>query len=585
MKKTSVGEFSPEYPPPFPQKETTASRLFEAMAEGNMHCYCLLELTNDDSMNQDFLVRYANSKLIGLLRLPRKSVVGSPLSSIYPFSKNWVQCGRYFDALQQNKAIMEEFPLEIFEQTRWYRHEIVPLSENLLSVTAEDVTEQKSLQKQLVRKAFCDDLTGLKNRNALVQFLNSILAENTRVSLILFDIEGFSDINNSFGVDAANNLLRSFAKELQGLQAGSCYRLSADTFGLLVQRQDTEASVNQTQVVKWSVILARGHEYQGKNLTCVLSVGYSNAEPNYKSGFTQLLGEAEVALSAARQAFQTNVVQYSGSVMQSHRLRLDIGRRLPQALASKEFKPFFQPQYSLRTGAVLGFELLCRWSPAEIGFVSPEVFISIAEQMHLLKTLDLELLESAVSCIRKLPAEVGLCLSVNASPASIQDSNYLDSLLELSCSLPNWCNLEVEITENSLISDSQCLKQALIRLQRQGVSIALDDFGSGYSNFGYLASFPFEKLKLDRTLIASINGDTGNGDTGADLVSGVINLAHKLGLQVVAEGIESQFQLDWLRSEGCEIGQGYYLCKPLPQTEKQQLVAQLPSSMLSNPRI
>ena len=117
-------------------------------------------------------------------------------------------------------------------------------------------------------------------------------------------------------------------------------------------------------------------------------------------------------------------------------------------------------------------------------------------------------------------------------------------------------------------------------MQTQGVSIALDDFGSGYSNFGYLASFPFEKLKLDRTLIASINGDTG-----ADLVSGVINLAHKLGLQVVAEGIESQFQLDWLRSEGCEIGQGYYLCKPLPQTEKQQLVAQLPSSMLSNPRI
>lgn len=579
MKKISTGEPSSEYHPFYSDIEINPSRLFEAMAEGNMHCYCLLELRHSESPDKDFLVRYANSKLMSLLRTPRKAVVGKCLSSIYPFSENWVQCSRYFDALELGKAIQEEFPLEIYEQTRWYRHEIVPLSDNLLSITAEDVTEQKTLQKQLLRKAFYDDLTELKNRSALIQFLDSIQAENTRVSLILFDIEGFSDINNCFGFEAANSLLKAFAKKLQMLRVGSGYRLAADIFGLLIQRQYNEASVNQTQVVKWSSMLASKHIYKGKSLPCVLRVGYSTAELQNANGLPLLLGEAEVALSEARQASETAIVQYSGSVMQSHRLRQNIGQRLPNAMLSGELKPFFQPQYSLRSGEVMGVELLCRWEPPELGFVSPEIFIVIAEQMHLLKTLDLLLLEAAVEGLFKMQVPNNLvCLSVNASPISIQDDCYLDSLLELSRSLPSWCNLEVEITENSLISDDQCLKQALMRLQKQGLSIALDDFGSGYSNFGYLASFPFEKLKLDRKLIASIDGGAG----GFDLVSGTIDLAHKLGLRVVAEGIESQFQLDWLRGAGCDIGQGYYLCKPQPPSEKSQLFTQLPSSLLAN---
>lgn len=549
---------------PFPQ-------LFEAVAEGNMHCYCLLQLTthrsNSSEEHQDFIVYYANKKLLSLLRSPEKLVLGKSLSGIYPFSENWIQCNRYFDALRLGRPIFEEFPLQVFEQTRWYRHEIVPISNELLSVTAEDITERRLLEKELLRSAYSDELTGLKNRSALLQFLESINEKNDRITLVLLDIENFRSINRCFGLEAANHLLVCVAERLRHLEEGTAYRISANTFALVIARREHEVSLGEVILRKWLNQLSGDCEFEGKLIPCPLRAGYSYAGSNNRGKVDLLIDEAEVALSEAKTCRDRSIVQYSGAVEQSHQLRLSIGVHLPEALASKTFFPVFQPQYSLVTGEVVGFEALCRWKHIEFGFVSPEIFVRVAEQMNLLKSLDLQLLTQVVADINEMPVQkLRLSLSVNASPSSIQDSRYVDGLLELSKLLPSWCFLEIELTENALISDDESLKHSMLRLQQQGVSIALDDFGSGYSNLSYLASFPFEKLKLDRCLISGLE----NNARSADLVSGMIDLAHRLGLKVVAEGIESEPQLNWLRSAGCDVGQGYLLSKPLPQSESRR---------------
>ena len=549
-------------------------QLFEAVAEGNMHCYCLLQLEDNASENQDFLVRYANDKLIKLLRAPRSSVLGNYLSKVYPFSENWIQCARYFDSLRLGRPILEEFPLQVFERTRWYRHEIVPLSEELLSVTAEDITDRKLLEKELVRGAYFDDLTGLKNRNALLQFLKSTKEQSGWLTLVLFDIENFRSINRCFGVKTANRLLIELARALQCLDEGVAYRIFADTFALVVVRATNEVRLGEVTITKWLNRLSGNYDFESRSVPCQLRAGYSSTHSADPDKISALPDEAEIALSEAKKQQSNSIVQYSGAVAQSHQLRRSIGKYLPEALASRAFFPNFQPQYDLANGQVIGLEALCRWSHVELGDVSPDVFILIAEQMNLLQILDLQLLIEVVDNISRLPVQKSqLGISVNSSPLSIQDSAYVDRLVEISKELPDWCVLEVELTENAFISDDQSLQQSMLRLQKQGVSIALDDFGSGYSNLSYLAYLPFEKLKLDRGLISGLENNSRN----ADLISGAIDLAHRLGLKVVAEGIENDYQLSWLRTAGCDIGQGYLLSKPLPQSEHRRFFKSLES--------
>jgi diguanylate cyclase (GGDEF)-like protein len=574
MSTITPREFLPERSKLTANLNISTAQLFEAVAEGNMHCYCLLQiipdLEFDSDHGSDFRVVFANQKLIDLLKSPKKSIFGKRLSQIYPFSDNWIQCGRYFESIRCQRPVIEEFPLQIFDETRWYRHEIVPLSNELLSITAEDISERKLLEKKLVRNAHFDELTGLKNRTALMQFLNLTHERKNRITLVLIEIENFRSINQCFGSAAADSLLNSLSRELESLEEGSCYRISADTFAIAVARAKREVCVGEAQIKRWLNKLLGDYQFEGQQLPCELRAGYSVADFDDGGQIDLLLAEAEIATSEARKKTSSSVVRYSGMVMQRHQQRLSIGKYLPRALAAGEFFANFQPQYELSTGRVVGLEALCRWNHAELGSVSPEVFIAIAEQMDLLQNLDLQLLTSVVQHFRKLPSpSKSSCLSINASPSSLQSSRYLDTLIELSKLLPIWCDLEVEVTENAWIADFSSLKQCMLRLQDQGIGIALDDFGSGYSNLNYLSCFPFDKLKLDRCLIVELELNSRN----ADLVSGAIDLSHRLGLKVVAEGVETNFQRLWLRQAGCDIAQGYLMSKPMPTSAGSLLFA------------
>jgi len=280
----------------------------------------------------------------------------------------------------------------------------------------------------------------------------------------------------------------------------------------------------------------------------------------------------EIALTHAKSNSPPKLVRYFGSIMDAHQKRLSIGGSLAEAIKAKEFSAHYQPQFDLKTDRLVGCEALSRWHSSGLGQISPELFIDIAERMNLLAALDMGLLGSVLRFSNQLPAvQQDISLSVNASPSNILDTGYLDQLIGLSKELPNWVSLEVEITENALISEDQSLRQGMLRLQHANISMALDDFGSGYSNLKYLSSYPFEKLKLDRSLLQDIEKSPRN----AVLISATIDLAHRLGLKVVAEGIETAYQHRWLKDAGCDLGQGYFLSRPLSEKDSPALLGSL----------
>lgn len=545
----------------------SSSPIFEAAADSNLHCFCLLQLVELEPGQKDFVVLFANQKLASLLQLDRSQILGSRLSKIYPFSDNWIQCARYFQAYETGQAATEEFPLQIFGETRWYRHEVVPIAENQLSITAEDITSRKSLQKQLVRKAYFDDLTGLKNRTALMQYLARATALRTQTFLVLLDIDNFRSINQCFGAATADLLLKALATALVGLRVGTCYRVSVDVFALVTVRQASEPALSDALLSRWLQKLSGMYDLGTHRVGCFLSAGYSVRSCSDSTESSEFLARAEIALAHAKSKNPPKLVRYFGSIMDAHQKRLSIGASLAEALTAKEFTANYQPQYDLKKDCLVGCEALSRWNSRDLGQVSPELFIDIAERMNLLAPLDLGLLRSVVKfCNQFTGVQNNISLAVNASPSSILDAGYLDQLIALSKELPGWVSLEVEITENALISDDQSLRQGMARLLNADIGMALDDFGSGYSNLNYLSSYPFEKLKLDRSLLKDIEQNPRN----ALLISATIDLAHRLGLKVVAEGIETAYQHRWLKDAGCDLGQGYYLSRPL--TEKDSLV-------------
>ena len=535
---------------------------FETLAESNLHCLSLLEFKQNRYGKPDFRVGYANNKLCSLLQLNPVEVRQKFLSEIYPFSDNWIQCGVYFRALKVNESITEEFPLEIYGSTRWYRHEIVPISKTKLLVTAEDITFRKQAEKVLLTKAYIDDLTGLKNRKALIEKLSRSSKKGTNIALVLLDIKNFKSISSCYGQYRADIFLGLFAKKLQANSVGSCYRLNSDLFAVLKIWHADEVALSDAQIKKWVCELEGDYLVKNRQIYCQLTVGYVTSCYEKPQHGQSLLAKAEIALESAKSSPGSDrVARYFGAIMYNHQRNREVSEALIKAISREEFITHYQPQFELKNGEISGYEALCRWINPELGRVSPDIFIAIAEKMNLLAEIDqlqMQNLGEFGNEICSLQAAL-ICLSINASPTNIQNNQYLDTLISTANQLPKNCRLEVEITENVLVPDDNSLRFALSRLVNAGIDIALDDFGSGYSNLSYLSSYPFHKLKLDRTLLQGLEQNPRN----EVLISATIDLAHQLGLKVVAEGIENAYQNDWLKQAGCDLGQGFYLSKPL----------------------
>jgi len=446
--------------------------------------------------------------------------------------------------------------------------------EHLFVAILHDLTEQRRSQERIHRLAHHDTLTGLDNRLSLNLRLDQLLAQTRRshgtAALMFIDLDHFKKINDTHGHQTGDLLLVGVANRLRELlrEVDTIARIGGDEF-IIVAGGDVTPDQVGVIAVRIVEALCAPFELQGKTVHSGASVGVAMFPGDGEDGST-LLRHADTAMYAAKSRGRGNFQFFSSEMNIATHERLQLESRLWQALEQQEFELYLQPQVCLDSGAIIGAEALLRWHHPELGMVGPDRFIPIAEESGLILPLGEWVLRRAVQLLagwRDGPL-ARLRLAVNLSARQCHGGALLpllDSLL--ADSGVDAALLELEITESAAMQDPERSRELLRELRARGIKVAIDDFGTGYSSLSYLKLFEIDRIKIDRGFVKDIESDPND----AVIVAATIALAHSLGLEVLAEGVETQAQRDFLCLKGCDEAQGYLFARPLPLAQFEQL--------------
>lgn len=415
-----------------------------------------------------------------------------------------------------------------------------------------------------------DPLSGLPNRTALVVHLTLALAERHRsgnLALACVELDGLQEINDTYGHEVGDELLREVAQGFRAI-AGKCYlvRLGGDEFAVLIDKPDATDHANELgeRLIRF---FTKPFDVGGRIISVSGCVGIALIDHAGISA-EEALRRGDVALYQARQEGRNRVCLFDDSLDAARRARIEIAGDLRRALATEGLTLFYQPIFSAHDGRIVSAEALLRW-PRDDGNapISPAEFIPIAEESGLIDELGMWTLRRAC---RDAAAWPGLKVSVNVSPAQLPNPNFAKAVAAVldEAGLPA-NRLEIEVTETYLVTHPDQARRAIDAIRALGVTVALDDFGVGYSSIGYLRSFAFDKLKLDRSLIAGLHRDPH----AQKLVQATVALADALDLKVTAEGVETAEEATLLRIAGCDAFQGFYFARPAPAAALTALVA------------
>ncbi len=433
--------------------------------------------------------------------------------------------------------------------------------------TCQNVTDRIEAEERIRQLACQDALTGLPNRFLFGDRLKVAIArarrEGTCLAIHCLDLNDFKGINDTLGHGAGDELLRQVAKRLSGILRSSdtVARLGGDEFAII---QAPIQATEEAKLLAERLIEAVSAPYLVNNHNVFTSTAVGVAVcPKNGSDPEKLLGFADVALYQAKDQGRARYQFFSPKMQEDLRHRKKLERDLCDALNAEQFSLYFQPQYCLRSRRLLGAEALLRWRHPELGWIPPDEFIPISEDIGQILAIGRYVLREACREARRW-IDIGatdLRVAVNLSPAQLAYQDLLETVQwALSdADLPSR-HLELEITETMLMRDREATIRTLQDLSDLGISLALDDFGTGYSSLNYLRRFRIDKIKIDRSFVA----DVPTSADGVTLVRTILTLGHSLGLRVVAEGIETKAQYDFLVQQGCDEAQGYLLSKPMP---------------------
>jgi len=410
-----------------------------------------------------------------------------------------------------------------------------------------------------------DPLTDLPNRallhDRLQQAILTSRRDNKALALLLLDLDGFKEINDALGYFAGDWVLQQVAGRLRRMlrEADTVARLGGDEFAMLLPLTDVHGSVQAARKVLQD--LTQPLFIDGRPLTVSGSIGIAGFPAHGTEGH-ELVQKADSAMYLAK-ARRTGYAVYTPDCDRNADQRLTLRTALRQALDSDQFVVEYQPIVQLSTGAVTAVETLLRWNHPELGRLLPKDFIQIAEHTGLITPLAIFGIDRALAEWSPSTGHPQPTITINVSPRSLHDATFATRLCEIllsRCASPS--ALAVELTENVIMSDLERSTTCLNDLHDMGIRVIIDDFGSGYSSLSYLRRLPVDQLKIDQSFVTGLAA----GEDEA-LVRSIIDLAHNLGLSVVAEGVETKEVLDRLRALGCDAAQGYAISRPAPAAD------------------
>lgn len=440
---------------------------------------------------------------------------------------------------------------------------------------ARDITQRKITELELQRLAKYDSLTGVANRALFLDRISHAIElahRNQSVLVVLFlDLDGFKAINDAFGHEQGDALLQLIAKRIQGClrRSDTVARLGGDEFGILLEGiRDPDETVGIVQ--KLIDAISEPFNFQNAEAFITTSVGIS-VYPVHGSDPETLIQNADWAMYASKAEGKNNFRFYVAAMKARALERLELGNQLRYALERNEISAFYQPQVECETGALVGVEALARWYHPQLGILLPDRFVGLAEEMGMIVTLSDWMLKTACAEVKRW-LDMGvppLRLAINLSDRDLKQGDLVERVKAALDSSQLPANLlELELSENTIFQDFQQARQTLTQLKDLGVRLAIDDFGVGYSTLSHLAEFPFDTLKIDRHFAAQIVNSPGH----LAIVSGIVTIARKLGMEVFAEGVEHESQLELYRQAGCHQIQGELFSKALPPHEMLALV-------------
>ncbi|MEL6554358.1 MAG: EAL domain-containing protein [Cyanobacteria bacterium J06621_11] len=462
-----------------------------------------------------------------------------------------------------------------FALTGW-----VPFAAPLLGLF---LTSGALITYQVFYQSFYDLLTGLPNRALFVRQLKRTLERNSQNNLhascaiLLLDLDHFKAINESFGHQFGDQLLTKAAERIRGNLPvrTSLARLGGDEFAILLTDL-TEASQATKIADTLYNHLAEPFDIDEQSITTSFSIGIALNQSDQANQAETLMQDAHRAMARARALGKDHYEIFDPGMRTEAVKRFQLEAELRSAIDNQEFLLYYQPIINLQSGKLAGFEALVRWQHPQRGFVSPGSFIPAAEDTGLIVPMGSWILEEACSQMyawqQQFPQAEGLMVSVNLSTKQFNQANLTEevaSILEKT-QLDSQC-LKLELTESAAMEDVNGTIEQLMKLKSLNLKLSLDDFGTGYSSLSYLHQLPTDTLKVDQSFVGRMEEKTR--DDG-EIVKTIISLGHQLGMDVIAEGIETAAQLQGLRDLSCNYGQGYYFAKPLPEEAAMALVAE-----------